>query len=107
MDLLQGLAKDAVLRKVEDRVRKLDRAYVVRWIAGNLWISDDLTRKYARNLKAWRGTVLETLDALTPAELLEACRRARPDLADLWDTPEATAKVAEEWRRGRAFVEKL
>ncbi len=105
MDLLLPIAKDAALRRVEDRVRKLDRAYVVRWIAGDLWIADDLARKYERDVKAWRGTVVDTLRAIDPAELLAACRRARPDLSDLWDTPEAEAKVAAELARARALVE--
>jgi len=104
VDVLLPLARDAILRKLEDRVRRLDRTYVVRWIAGDLWIVDDLARKYARDLRAYKGTALETFDALTPEDLLAACRRARPDLADVWDTPEARAKVEAEWRRGRAFV---
>lgn len=107
MDFLVPIAKGAVLKKLEDRVRKLDRAYVVRWIAGDLWLADDLARTYARDLRAMKGTVLETFDAITPNELLAACRRARPDLADLWETPEARAKVDAEWERGRALVEKL
>jgi len=107
VDLLLPIARDALLRKVEDRVRRLDRAYVVRWVAGDLWIVDALAQKYGREAKAWRGTVLATFDAVSPEEVLAACRRARPDLADLWDTPEARAKVGEEWRRGRALVEAL
>jgi len=107
VDLLLPIARDAVLRKVEERVRKLDRAYVVRWIAGDLWIVDALAQKYGREARAWRDMVLETFDAITPEEILAACRRARPDLADLWDTPEARAKVEREWARGRALVEHL
>ena len=107
MDSLLPLAKGAVLKKVEDRVRALDRTYVVRWIAGNLWLADDLARKYARDIRAWKGTVLQMLATVSVTELLAACRNARPDLADLWDTPEARAKIEEELRRARALVEKL
>ena len=107
MDFLLPIAKDAVLKKLGDRVRRLDRAYVVRWIAGDLWIADDLARKYARDLRAWKGTVLSTLESVDPEEVLAACRSARPDLADLWDTPEAREKIAEEIQRGRTLVEKL
>lgn len=73
MDFLP-IAKDTILKKVEDRVRTAARTYVGRWIA------DDL---------------------------LAVCRRAGPDLADLWDTPEARAKVGRERGRGRALVETL
>ena len=107
MSLLLALAKDAVLRKVGDRVKKLDRAYVVRWLEGDLWIADTLGRTYAREMRAWRETVRETLDAITPGELLAACRQARPDLADLWDTQAARAKIEAERERGRAIVERL
>ena len=107
MSLLLTLAKDAVLRKVGDRVRKLDRGYVVKWMAGDMWIADTLAQKYAREMRAWKGTVLETLDAISPDDVLATCRDARPDLRDLWDTPAARAKLEAEWRRGRAFVERL
>lgn len=107
MDLLVPLAKESVLRKVEDRVRRLDRTYVVRWVAGDMWIVDSLAMKYGREARAMKATVLETFDAITPDDLLAACRRARPDLADLWGTPEARTKIEAEWRRGRALVEKL
>ncbi len=107
MGFLLEVAKNAVLRKVGERVRKLDRSYVARWVAGELWIADGLARKYEREMKAWKDTVLETLDALTPDELLAACRAARPDLADLWDTPQAREKIRREWERGRAIVETL
>lgn len=107
MSFLVTVARDAVLRKLGDRVRRLDRTYVVRWMAGNLWIADTLRRKYERELRAWKGTVLETLASITPEEMLAACREARPDLSDLWDTPEAKAKIEAEWVRGRAHVEAL
>lgn len=101
------MAKDAVLRKVGDRVRKLDRSYVQRWVSGDLWIADAIARKYERDVRAWRDTVRETLDAITPEDLLAACREARPDLTDLWDTAQAKAKMQAEWERGRAWVETL
>ena len=107
MDFLLPIAKEAALKKVQDRVRRLDRAYVVRWVAGDLWIADDLARNYGRDLRAWKGTVLEMLASLSTGELLAACRKARPDLSDLWDTPEAVAKIEEELRRARALVEAL
>jgi len=47
------------------------------------------------------------LATMSADELLAACRNARPDLSDLWDTPEARAKVEEELRRARALVENL
>lgn len=107
MTFLVNLAKDAMLRKLGERVQKLDRTYVVRWIAGDVWIADTLGRNHERELRAWKNTVLETLDSISPDEMLAACRDARPDLEDLWGTPEAKAKIAAEWERGRAFLEKL
>lgn len=107
MTFLLGLAKDAMLRKLGERVQKLDRTYVVRWIAGDIWIADTLARNHERELRAWRDTVLETLDSLTPDEMLTACREARPDLEDLWDTPEARTKIEAEWERGRALLQNL
>lgn len=107
MDALLPLAKEAVLRKVEDRVRRLDRTYVVRWIAGDMWIVDALALRYGREARALKGMVLETFEVITADDILAACRRVRPDLADIWETPEARAKVEAEVRRGRALVEKL
>lgn len=107
MSFLLPIAKEAVLRKLGDRVRSLDRGYVVRWMEGEFWIADTLGRKYTREMRAWKQTVLETLDVVTPEEMLEACRDARPDLRDLWSKPEARARIEEEWKRGRAFVEGL
>jgi len=88
-------------------VRKLDRSYVQRWMSEDLWIADTIARKYERDVHAWREIVRETLGAITPDELLAACRNARPDLADLWDTDGARTKMHAEWERGRAWVEKL
>jgi len=105
--LLQEIAREAALRRVTERVKKLDRAYVTRWIAGDLWIVDTLARDRGREIRAWKPIVLETLDAITPDEVLTACRQARPDLDDLWATPGARTKIEAEWRRGRALVEKM
>ena len=85
----------------------LDRSYVRRWVSEDLWIADAIARKYERDVRAWRETVRETLDAITPDELLAACRAARPDLVDLWDTAQARTKMQAEWERGRAWVDKL
>ena len=107
MTFLLSLAKEAVLRKVEDRVRKLDRSYVQKWVTGDLWIADTIARKYERDVHAWRNVVRDTLATITPEDLLAACRNARPDLADLWGTAEARTKMQAEWERGRAWVERL
>ncbi len=105
MGLLQEIAKDAALRMVAGRMRGLTRADVARWVAGELSVADEVVRDHGREFRAWKEIVLETLDAVTPDELLAACRTARPDLADLLDTPEARAKMAAERERGRALVQ--
>jgi len=92
---------------VADRVRKLDRSYVQKWVSEDLWIADTIARTYERDVRAWREIVRETLGAITPDELLATCRNARPDLADLWDTDGARTKMRAEWERGRAWVERL
>lgn len=107
MSLLLPIAKDAVLRKLGDRVRKLDRSYVVRWLDGEFWLVDTLGPKYAGEMRAWKSTVMDTLESITTDEVLDACRSARPDLSDLWDTPRARERIGEEWTKGKAFVEEL
>lgn len=88
-------------------MRKLDRSYVQKWVSGDLWITDAIARNYERDVRAWRETVRQTLNTITPEELLATCRAARPDLADLWDSAPARTKMQAEWERGRAWVEKL
>ena len=90
-----------------DRVRKLDRSYVQKWVSGDLWITDAIAMKYERDVRAWRDTVRETLASITPDDLLATCREARPDLTDLWDTELARTKMQAEWERGRAWVDRL
>jgi hypothetical protein len=64
-------------------------------------------QKYGREMRAWKEAVQATLEAITPEELLAACREARPDLADVWDTPGARTKMTAERERGRAWLERL
>ncbi|MFQ6013450.1 MAG: hypothetical protein ACE5LS_07390 [Thermoplasmata archaeon] len=107
MSLLVTMAREATLVKVAQRVRPLSRGYVERWIAGEFSLADQVVQKHANDIRAYRDLVLQTMDALTVEDLLLRCEETRPDLEDLWGSPEAHERLAEEWDKAHAYVADL
>ncbi len=107
MSLLQEMARQAVLAKVGQRVKPLSRSYVERWLKGEFSLADQVMRKHGTEIRAWKEIVLSTMDTLTVDDLLEACKRVRPEFKDLWDSEEARSRLAMEWKSARTHVERL
>lgn len=107
MSLLLDMAREAVLAKVQQRVSRLSRHYVERWIAGEFSLVDRVARRHENDIKAWQDVVLQTMDALTVEELLAVCQEARPDFEDLWRSEGAHARLSDEWGTAREYVQGL
>lgn len=105
--LFLDLAKDAFTRQVAKRVRPLSRGYVERWMKGELWLYPDVVRRHATELRAFKPVVLEVLRATSVEEMLDICRRTRPDLTYLWHEPAARAKLTREIEEAVKAVEAL
>lgn len=105
--LFLELAKDAFTSQVAKRVRPLSRGYVERWMKGELWLYPDVVRRHATELRAFKPVVLEVLHATSVEEMLEICRRTRPDLTYLWREPAARAKLTREIEEAINAVEAL
>ena len=105
--LFLELAKDAFTRQVAKRVRPLSRGYVERWMKGELWLYPDVVRRHATELRAFKPVVLEVLRATSVDEMLDICRRTRPDLTYLWHDPAARAKLTREIEEALRSVELL
>ncbi len=94
--LLLELAKEAFEKQVAKRVRPLSRGFVERWMKGDLWLYSDVVRHHATELRAYKPVVLEVLRATSIDEMLDICRRTRPDLTYLWHDPAARTKLTKE-----------
>ncbi len=94
--LFLELAKEAFERQVAKRVRPLSRGYVERWMKGEFWLYPDVIRRHATEIQAFKAVVLEVLRTTSVDEMLDICRRTRPDLTYLWHDPAAKAKLARE-----------
>lgn len=94
--LLLELAKDAFAKQVAKRVRPLSRGFVERWMKGDLWLYRDVVSHHATELRAYKPVVLEVLQATSIDEMLDICRKTRPDLTYLWHDPAAKVKLAKE-----------
>ncbi len=94
--LLLELAKEAFEKQVAKRVRPLSRGFVERWMKGDLWLYSDVVRRHATELHTFKPVVLEVLRSTSIDEMLDICRRTRPDLTYLWHDPAAKAKLAKE-----------
>lgn len=94
--MLLGLAKDAFAKQVAKRVRPLSRGFVERWMKGELWLYPDVVGHHATELRAYKPVVLEVLRATSVDEMLDICRKTRPDLTYLWHDPAARAKLVRE-----------
>lgn len=105
--LFLDLAKDAFRRQIAKRVRPLARSYVDRWLTGEFWLYTSVVNRHRAELRAYRDVVLETLRAVTVAEMLEICRRERPDLDDVWSGAGARTRLSQERTRAIEVVEKL
>lgn len=94
--LLLELAKEAFTKQVAKRVRPLSRGFVERWMKGDLWLYRDVVGHHATELRAYKPVVLEVLRSTSVDEMLDICRKTRPDLTYLWHDPAAKAKLTEE-----------
>ena len=107
MALLLDLAKDAFHRQVAKRVRPLARSYVERWMGCELWLYSSVVQRHMNELHSYKNVVLETLRKTSLDDMLSICRTTRPDLEDLWASPEARAKLGKEIERAIAAVRDL
>lgn len=94
--LLLELAQEAFTKQVAKRVRPLSRGYVERWMKGEFWLYPDVVRRHTTELRFYKPVVLEVLQATSVDEMLEICRRTRPDLTYLWHDPAARSRLARE-----------
>jgi hypothetical protein len=105
--LLLELAKETFTRQVAKRVRPLSRGFVERWMKGDLWLYPDVVSRHATELRGYRPVVLEVLRATSVDEMLDICRKTRPDLTYLWHEPAAKAKLTKEIAEAIKAVESL
>lgn len=105
--LLLELAKEAFRTQIAKRVRALARSYVERWKGCEFWLYPSVVQRHGVELRAYKGVVTEVLRNTPLDEVLEICRTTRPDLDDLWKTPEARAKLGKEIERAIAAVRDL
>lgn len=94
--LLLELAKETFTKQVAKRVRPLSRGFVERWMKGDLWLYRDVVGHHATELRAYKPVVLEVLRATSIDEMLDICRKTRPDLTYLWHDPAAKTKLTQE-----------
>lgn len=105
--LFLDLAKDAFARQVAKRVRALSRGYVERWMKGEFWLYPDIVRRHGTELRAFKPVVVEVLKATSVDEMLDICRRTRPDLTYLWHEPAARERLTREIEEAIKSVETL
>jgi hypothetical protein len=72
-----------------------------------LWLYSSVVQRHATELRSYKQVVIETLHMTTLDEMLSICRTTRPDLDDLWKTPEARAKLGKEIERAVTAVREL
>jgi hypothetical protein len=63
---------------------------------GEFWLYPDVVRRHTTELRFYKPVVLEVLQATSVDEMLEICRRTRPDLTYLWHDPAARSRLARE-----------
>lgn len=105
--LLLDLAKEAFRSQIAKRVRPLSRGFVERWAQGEFWLYTSVVQRHRAELRAYREIVLETLRTTEVDEMLAICRRIRADLSDVWASPAAHERLAQERQRSIEFVESL
>ncbi len=105
--LLLDMAREAFRGQIAKRVRPLARTYVERWMECELWLHRAVVERHATELHAYKAVVLETLRSTTVEEMLEICRKVRPDLDDLWVQPAARDKLRKELAESIDAVEAL
>ncbi len=107
MTLLVDMAREAMLAKVGQRVKPLSRGYIERWIQGEFSLVDRVAKKHEMEIRAWKSVVLSVMETLGVDDLLAACKTARPDFTDLWESEGARRRLKEEWTKARGYVEGL
>jgi len=71
------------------------------------WLYASVVRDHRTELTAYKAVVLETLRRTSVDEMLDVCRKTRPDLDDLWTMTAAREKLAREREKSIETVESL
>lgn len=105
--LLLDLARESFRGQIAKRVRPLARSYVERWMQCEFWLYTSVVRDHRTELTGYKAVVLETLRRTSVDEMLDICRKTRPELDDLWTTSAAREKLAREREKSIEAVEGL
>jgi len=109
--MIPELAKAWVLSEIESSLEEREpdevRKWAAKWLKGEVSLAVDVLRPRAEQLRQYKFLALEVLKRLDVASFRKACHNGRPELKEVWDSPEAEKRIEEELASIKALLEGL
>jgi hypothetical protein len=109
--MIPELAKAWVLSEIESSLEERSveevREWAGKWLKGEVSLAMDVLRPRAEHLRQYKFLALEVLKRLDVEGFRRACNGGRPELKDVWDSPEAGRRIEEEIEAIRMLIEGL
>lgn len=101
------IIKKVFWSKVKQALKETSADWIRGWVRGEESFIDTYIKPREEDLKGYNDVILDLLDSTTPDNFLEKCRKARPDLTDLWNKEETRKAVEKEIQNMKRYVETL
>ncbi len=105
--MIPGGPRDFLLAQIEAGVRMAPPDVLADWLDGHVSIADILFEPYREFLRRFKEHALEVLRSVSAGDIRDACLRGAPHLADIWYSPQATARFEGELAIMYNFVREL
>lgn len=101
------IIKKVFWSKVKQALEDTSEDWIRRWVKGEESFLDTYIKPRKEDLKGYKDLILDLLNSTTPTTFLEKCKKARPDLNDLWKKEETLNAIEKEIKNMKLYVDKL
>lgn len=93
--------------KVKQALKDTSADWIEGWVKGEKSFINRYIKPNKDDLKRYKDVIIDLLDSTTPETFLEKCRKARPDLNDLWKKEKTFKAIEKEIKNIKKYVDKL
>lgn len=101
------IIKKVFWSKIKQALKDSSADWIGGWVEGEKSLIDTYIKPRKEDVKGYKDVILDLLNSTSPDRFLEECKKARPDLNDLWKKEETLKAIEKEINNMKKYVEKL